>query len=66
MDIKIRIDELSEAEAKAALLWTIRNAEKYCLSCFGFGKCSERRKVENKKDVCNDFYLDKVLREVRK
>lgn len=67
MNLNERIDNLTEAQAKAALAWTIRDAEKHCLSCFGSGECSElRKKVENKEDVCNYFFLYKVLKEARK
>lgn len=61
MDIKARIDALTEAEAKATLLWAIEDIAGYraagidfCVPCY---EISEKQKIAT---------LDEALKEARK
>lgn len=62
MDIKERIDKLSEAEAKAALAWAIYKARIYgsCFECDLDGKCKKDDNVD-----CEMEYLRQALKEAR-
>lgn len=63
MDIKMRIDGLSEAEAKAALAWAIDKARIYgsCFECDCDGECRKDDSVN-----CDMEFLRQALGEVRK
>jgi hypothetical protein len=63
MDIKTRIDELTEAEAKAALAWAIYKARIYgsCFECDLDGECRKDDSVD-----CEMEYLRQALKEARK
>jgi hypothetical protein len=64
MDIKTRIDELTEAEAKAALAWVLD----LCGLSFPCKRCSIVR-CPTKLDIvydCEKFILDEALKEARK
>ena len=60
MDIKTRIDALSEQEAKAALAWAIYKARIYgsCFECDLDGKCRKDDSVD-----CEMEYLRQALKE---
>ena len=63
MDIKTRIDALTEAEAKAALAWAIYKA-RICGSCFECdldGECIKDYSVD-----CDMEFLRQALREAQK
>ena len=70
MDIKERIDALSEAQAKAALSCIIKTITflSPCLledgeTCpYRYGACDE---VGNKKRTCEDIWLDEALKEAQ-
>jgi len=63
MDIKTRIDALTEAEAKAALEWAIYKARIYgsCFECDLDGKCRKDDSVD-----CDMEFLRQALKEARK
>jgi len=63
MDIKERIDELTEAEAKAVLAWAIHKASIYgsCFECDLDGECRKDDSVD-----CDMEFLRQVLKEARK
>lgn len=63
MDIKTRIDELSEEEAKAALAWAIRKARIYgsCFECDLDGECRKDYSVD-----CDMEFLRQALKGERK
>ena len=61
MDIKERIDALSEAEAKAALLYTIIELYKLC-DC---NKCKNLSECKTNDKWCEFILLDRALKEAR-
>ena len=64
MDIKTRIDELSEAEAKAALEWCVTNWTRNvsCTDCRLQAVCETLIREK----FCADIVLDEALKEARK
>lgn len=62
MDIKTRIEGLSEAEAKAALYWAIQRVAVYgsCFVCDRDGECKKDDSVD-----CDMEFLRQALKEVR-
>lgn len=62
MDIKERIDELSEDEAKAALKYTFMELQK-TMVC---PKCKIRVECERANELCESVLLNVALKEVRK
>lgn len=65
MDIKKRIDGLSEAEAKAALEWLLYDTSTDCVCCPHVYYCAKKPVIEGT-DKCKNFRLDDALREARK
>ena len=66
MDIKQKINELSEQEAKAALAWCLlnwsRNAD--CANCRKQMRCVENTRALTGK-LCSELVLEKALKEIR-
>ncbi len=62
MDIKTRIDGLTEAEAKVALLYTIIKLYKLC-DC---NKCKNLSECKTNDKWCEFILLDEALKEARK
>jgi len=62
MDIKERIDTLSEAEAKAALYWAIQRVAVYgsCFVCDRDEKCEKDDGID-----CDIEFLRQALKETR-
>lgn len=61
MDIKTRIDELSEAEAKAALFKYATIPRKRCEFCRYNNKCNYS--ITKNSDDCFSLIFDEVLKE---
>ena len=62
MDIKERIDKLSETEAKAALKYTFTELQK-TMVC---PKCKIRVECERTNKLCESVLLEAALKETRK
>lgn len=65
MDIKARIDGLTEQKAKAALLWIINDTTINCCLCPHVYYCVKKPVIEGT-DKCKNFRLDDALKEARK
>lgn len=64
MDIKERIDALTEAEAKAALFKYSTIPQKRCEFCRYNNKCNYS--ITKNSDDCFSLIFDEALKEVRK
>lgn len=62
MDIKTRIDSLTEREAKAALKYTFMELQK-TMAC---PKCKIRVECERVNELCESVLLNVALKEARK
>ena len=65
MDIKARIDGLTELEAKAALDWIIHDTTINCALCTNVYYCAKKPVMEGS-DKCLNLRLDDALKEARK
>ena len=64
MDIKARIDTLTEAEAKAALEWYATMPQIRCEFCRFSYKCNYS--IKKNSDDCFSLIFDEALKEARK
>ena len=63
MNIKQRIDGLTEQEAKAVLGWYVTRPQRRCEFCKFSLRCNYSIKINS--DACFDLIFDEALKEAR-